>query len=99
MDYLDLGLHIGITGWICDERRRGDLPDLLRMIPADRLLLETDAPYLVPRDLRPRPRGGRNEPAFLPHILRTVAALRGEAPAALAAQTTANARALFGLPD
>ena len=47
--YLDLGLHIGITGWICDERRGMPLRELVREIPLDRLMIETDAPYLVPQ--------------------------------------------------
>jgi TatD DNase family protein len=95
--YLELGLHIGITGWICDERRGRHLLELVREIPADRLLLETDSPYLTPRDLHPQPKARRNEPAHLPHILRAVARARGEAPEALAAATTRNARAFFGL--
>ena len=96
--YLDLGLHIGITGWICDERRGRHLVELAKEIPADRLLLETDAPYLTPRDLHPQPKARRNEPAFLPHILRAVARARGETPEALAATTTRNAKAFFGIP-
>ena len=96
--YLELGLHIGITGWICDERRGQDLQALVRRIPAGRLLLETDAPYLLPRDLRPRPAARRNEPQYLPHIAATVARLRGESLEECSAHTTAAARALFGLP-
>jgi TatD DNase family protein len=95
--YLDLGLYIGITGWICDERRGAHLVELVREIPRDRLLLETDSPYLTPRDLRPQPRARRNEPAFLPHILRAVAKALGREPEAVAAETTRNARKLFGL--
>lgn len=64
----DLGLFIGITGWVCDERRGLELRELLPAIPAERLLLETDAPYLLPRDLKPKPASRRNEPAYLPHI-------------------------------
>lgn len=93
--YLDLGLHIGITGWICDERRGQDLAALVRDIPGDRLLLETDGPWLLPRDLPQKPRDRRNEPAFLPHIAATVARLRGEPLATVIATTTANARRLF----
>ena len=96
--YLELGLYIGITGWICDERRGKHLVELVKAIPADRLLLETDSPYLTPRDLHPQPRARRNEPALLPHIARAVARARGEAVEALAAATTRNARAFFGLP-
>ena len=70
--------HIGITGWICDERRGQHLRELVRCIPADRLMIETDAPYLLPRTLTPKPSHRRNEPMYLPHILETVAACRGE---------------------
>ena len=95
--YLDLGLYIGITGWICDERRGRHLLELVREIPRDRLLLETDSPYLTPRDLKPQPKARRNEPAFLPHILKTVARALGRDARDVAAETTRNAGALFGL--
>lgn len=95
---LDLGLHIGVTGWVCDERRGEALRECIAEIPADRLMIETDAPFLLPRDLEPRPRDGRNEPAFLPHVLRAVAALRGDTPEALAESTRATAERFFGLP-
>jgi len=97
--YLDLGLYIGITGWICDERRGRHLLGLVREIPRDRLLLETDAPYLTPRDLHPQPRARRNEPAFLPHIARAVAKAVGRPVEDIAAETTRNARAFFGLDE
>ena len=93
--YLRRGYNIGITGWICDERRGEHLRALVHTIPLDRLLVETDAPFLTPRDLRPKPAAGRNEPAFLPHVLRAIAAARGEAPGAVAAATTSNARRVF----
>ena len=95
-DYLDAGLAIGITGWICDERRGQHLRELVKLIPLDRLMIETDAPYLLPRDLHPKPSHRRNEPRFLPHILRTIASCRGEEPATVAAATTANAVGFFG---
>lgn len=97
--YLDLDLHIGITGWICDERRGTHLHPLVRDIRADRLMLESDAPYLLPRSLRPKPKSGHNEPAYLPEVLREVALHRGESEAQLADQTTLTARRFFGLPD
>jgi len=97
--YLELDLYIGITGWICDERRGTHLRELVGRIPSDRLLIETDAPYLLPRDLAPRPRGRRNEPMYLPHILATVAACRGVAVGELARATTANAERFFRLAD
>ncbi|MDP6947014.1 MAG: TatD family hydrolase, partial [Myxococcota bacterium] len=93
--YLERGLHVGITGWICDERRGDPLKALVRDIPLDRLLLETDAPYLAPRDLRPRPK--RNEPALLPHIAGVVANCMGLEVETVANATTANAHRLFGL--
>lgn len=95
-DYLELDLSIGITGWICDERRGRHLRDLVRLIPGNRLMIETDAPYLLPRDLQPQPRSRRNEPKYLPHILTTVAACRGEPVDAVAAATTRNALRFFG---
>jgi TatD DNase family protein len=95
--YLDLGLFIGITGWICDERRGRHLLETVRRIPLDRLMLETDAPFLVPRSLPGRP--GRNEPAFLTEVLKTVAQALDKDEEEVAAATTRNARGFFGLPQ
>jgi len=97
--YLQMDLAIGITGWICDERRGAHLLPLMSEIAADRLLLETDGPYLLPRDLPAKPESRRNEPSFLPHIAATVARARGESLEQLAATSTAAARRLFGLPS
>ena len=96
-DYLDLDCHIGITGWICDERRGQHLREFVREIPGHLLMLETDAPYLLPRTVRPMPSHRRNEPMYLAHIAQEVARDRGEEVAATAAVTTATARAFFGL--
>ncbi|MDH5822588.1 TatD family hydrolase [Luteimonas sp. RD2P54] len=95
---LDRDWYIGITGWLCDERRGAHLRELVKSIPADRLMVETDAPYLLPRTLRPPPKERRNEPAFLPHIVAELARDRGEEPAATAAATAATAAAFFRLP-
>ncbi|WDY59678.1 TatD family hydrolase [Pseudomonas sp. PSKL.D1] len=95
--YLDMDLHIGITGWICDERRGTHLHPLMGNIPQGRLMLESDAPYLLPRSLRPKPKNGRNEPAFLPEVLREVALHRGEPVEVTAAHTTAAGRAFFNI--
>jgi TatD DNase family protein len=97
-DYLDLDCHIGITGWICDERRGGHLRELVRLIPADRLMLETDAPYLLPRTLRPMPKDRRNEPMYLAHIRDEVAKDRGETREAVTEASTRTAEAFFRLP-
>jgi TatD DNase family protein len=97
IDYLDLDCHIGITGWICDERRGLELQQLVKLIPAERLLLETDAPYLLPRDLDPKPSSRVNEPAYLPHILAAVARHRAQPERQLATQVLENSRLFFGL--
>jgi TatD DNase family protein len=96
--YLGLGLAIGITGWICDERRGTHLAPLMPLIPPERLLLETDGPYLLPRTLTPKPSSRRNEPAYLPQVAVAVAEARGETVQSVARSSTAAARALFQLP-
>jgi TatD DNase family protein len=95
---LDHDWHIGITGWLCDERRGTHLRELVRHIPADRLMIETDAPYLLPRTVRPQPAHRRNEPMYLRHIAEELARDRGEDVAITASHTTATARAFFRLP-
>ncbi|UXI68759.1 TatD family hydrolase [Tahibacter amnicola] len=96
-DYLDLDCHIGITGWICDERRGTHLREIVGNIPANRLMIETDSPYLLPRNLKPMPSHRRNEPMFLGHICAELARDRGESLEATAAATTATAMQFFGL--
>jgi TatD DNase family protein len=96
-DCLDLDLYIGVTGWVCDERRGGRLQEAVSHIPLERLLLETDAPYLLPRTLQPKPGGRRNEPAHLPHIARTVAELMQRDVEEVARAATRNAETLFSL--
>jgi len=109
---LELGCQIGLTGWVCDDRRAAAVRASVPVIPLDRLMLETDAPFLSPRDL-PRSKQasspvhgvslgrlrGRNEPALLPWICRAVATYGGHEPVDLARATTANTRRFFGLPD
>ena len=98
-DYLDQDWHVGITGWLCDERRGRHLREIVGNIPANRLMVETDSPYLLPRSLDPMPRDRRNEPMYLPHVVAELARDRGEELAATAAATTATAAAFFRLPD
>ena len=98
-DYLDRDFHIGITGWLCDERRGEHLRELVRGIPANRLMIETDSPYLLPRNLNPMPSHRRNEPMYLKHIVEELARDRGEAVDLVAANCTKTAREFFGLPE
>jgi TatD DNase family protein len=97
--YLELDLYVGITGWICDERRGEQLQQAARSLPLERLLLETDAPYLLPRDLEPAPKSRRNEPRYLPHIAQKVAAIMDVPVADVIAASTRNAFSLFALED
>tara|TARA_Y100001973_G_scaffold20786_1_gene30698 strand:- start:287 stop:1093 length:807 start_codon:yes stop_codon:yes gene_type:complete len=93
-EYLKLGCYIGITGWVCDERRGGALREAVPLIPRERLILETDAPFLLPRTLKPRP--SMNEPCWLPEIARVVAELRDETLADVSAYTRNNSFLFFG---
>jgi len=97
-DYLDRDWYIGITGWLCDERRGQHLRELVPHIPAERLMIETDAPYLLPRTIKPAPSHRRNEPMFLAHIVEELARDRGEDVATAAANSTDAARTFFRLP-
>ncbi|MFT5399722.1 MAG: TatD DNase family protein [Gammaproteobacteria bacterium] len=97
LDYLDLDCHIGITGWICDERRGLDLQQLVKLIPDDRLMLETDAPYLLPRSLKPKPKSRINEPCHLPHILQQTAIFQNKPIELLAQQCLKNTRQFFDI--
>ncbi|MBO1271024.1 YchF/TatD family DNA exonuclease [Shewanella sp. 4t3-1-2LB] len=96
-DYNALDLYLGITGWVCDERRGQALAEAVADIPAERLLLETDSPYLLPRSMRPKPKSGRNEPKYLPYIAEFVAELRQQPTQQLAQQCYQNSLRLFGL--
>lgn len=95
--YLEMGLYIGITGWICDERRGRHLRELVKMIPLERLMVETDAPFLTPRDLATKSKDGRNEPAYLSHILKAIAHCYNKSMEEVAAATTQTTRMFFGL--
>ncbi|HET8817269.1 MAG TPA: TatD family hydrolase [Pseudidiomarina sp.] len=91
--YLKLGCYIGITGWVCDERRGRDLQHSVLQIPADKILIETDAPFLLPRTLRPKPAYNASE--YLPHIGEFVAQLRQQEVSEFAAQTWRNSQIFF----
>ncbi|HEU4390956.1 MAG TPA: TatD family hydrolase [Blastocatellia bacterium] len=97
--YLDLGCHIGITGWICDERRGTHLVELIRWIPPDRLMVETDAPFLTPRNLTPKPLPRRNEPSFLSFVVAKIAECTGRPIAQVASDAFTCTKNFFRLPD
>jgi TatD DNase family protein len=96
-DCLALGLSIGVTGWICDERRSLALREAVPLIPDGRLMIETDSPYLLPRTLPLKPAHRRNEPMYLGEVLRETARWRRQTPEAVAGITTANACRFFQL--
>lgn len=98
-DYLKLDMHIGITGWVCDERRGHDLQAAVPAIPLHRLMVETDAPYLLPRNIAPRPKSRRNEPAMLVWVIDQLAQLLQTEPEAIAVESTQNAERFFRLPS
>jgi TatD DNase family protein len=93
--YLEMGLYIGITGIVTMQARGRDLRAMLAGIPEDRLLVETDAPYLTPAPERNRHR--RNEPAFVRTTLRKVAEVRQAEPEAMAAAVWDNTCRLYGI--
>jgi len=97
-EYLAEGLFVGLTGWICDERRGTAVRDLLPLIPLERLMIETDGPYLMPRNIRPRPGHRRNEPMNLRYVFEAICEVRTETPERIAATTTDNALKFFSLP-
>jgi len=90
-------MYIGITGWLCDERRGKELQEVIKLIPLNRLLIETDAPYLTPRTIRPRPKSSRNEPSYLPYIVQKIADVTAIDADEIACQTSLNARKIFNL--
>ena len=92
-----MGLYIGITGWACDEKRGEALRSAIPTIPLERIILETDAPYLFPKTLRPRKRN--NEPALLPHIGEQISELMQVAPDKLRDSSYANTCRLFCISD
>ncbi len=94
--YLEEDLYIGITGWLCDERRGKELYDCVHLIPENRVMVETDAPYLFPRSLKlPKKQRKRNEPQYLPHIIQTLAERMNINASELALLTTKNAQRFF----
>lgn len=94
--YMEFDVYFGITGWVCDERRGKALQEAVPHIPANRILIETDAPYLQPRTLKPKPQNRMNYPHYLPHIGEFIARLRNEPLAEFRDHAKANTERLFG---
>lgn len=91
--FLGYSLYIGITGWVCDDKRGEQLQKLIKYIPDDKLMIETDAPYLTPKNMETRV--GRNEPAFLKYVAQKVAELKGISVQELSVMTNHNVNSLF----
>ena len=96
-EYLELGSYIGLTGWICDERRNKELRASIKNIPLEKLMIETDAPYLIPRNLKPRPSKNINLPKYLPHIAAEISSLTNYSISEIATETYNNAIKFFNL--
>lgn len=97
-DLVMMDMYIGITGWVCDERRGQSLQQAVKNIPLDRIMLETDAPYLLPRDLAVKPaEKNRNEPCYIPHIANAVANYMGVEKSKLVSAAYANSCEFFHL--
>ena len=77
-DYLELDCYIGVTGWICDAKRNVELRKTIKNIPLERLMIETDCPYLIPKNLPDKPKNNRNEPNYLDHIVNEISILINE---------------------
>jgi len=95
-EYLSLNLYIGITGWVCDDRRGTGLANIVSHIPLDRLLIETDAPFLIPRN-HPKPWPNYNEPSTLPYVVKKLAECYSVSTDTIAKHSTENAKKLFNL--
>jgi len=94
-DYLELNCYIGVTGWICDEKRNIELRKTIKNIPLSRLMIETDSPYLIPKNLPDKPKNNRNEPKYLNHILNEVAGLMDIDINLLKKETFKNSKGFF----
>lgn len=93
--YLDMGLYIGITGWICDNRRNKDLIEAVKKLPLDRLLIETDAPWLIPPEFAKEWKTKRNEPSALNYVATSIASCLNITINDVFEHSMANTKALF----
>ena len=94
-EYLELGAYIGLTGWICDAKRNIDLRKSIKNIPIEKMMIETDSPYLIPKNLMFKPKKNINEPKYLPHIANEICELTGYELEELKLATSNNAIKFF----
>ncbi|WP_340680990.1 TatD family hydrolase [Paraglaciecola sp.] len=96
--YIELDLFIGITGWVCDLIRGGELREAVTSLPLERMMLETDAPYLRPKGLAKNRKidNGSNEPAYLPYIAKELADITGIDIQLIKQHSFGNSQTLFG---
>ena len=94
-EYLELGAYIGLTGWICDEKRNIDLRKSIKNITIEKMMIETDSPYLIPKNLMVKPKKNVNEPKYLPHIANEICELTGYDLEELKSATSNNAIEFF----
>ncbi|MDL2246342.1 TatD family hydrolase [Methanobrevibacter sp. OttesenSCG-928-K11] len=94
-NYLDLGCYIGITGWVCDMKRGKSLQDAVKVIPPEKMMIETDAPFLIPKNLKEKPKKNRNEPKYLPQVLKTISELKDTNIEELADDVTKTTKSFF----
>ncbi|WP_286234126.1 TatD family hydrolase [Thalassotalea sediminis] len=94
---LEHDMYIGVTGWVCDVKRGGDLREAVKHLPLERLMIETDAPYLTPKTIRPRPKSSRNEPAYLSYVVQELSVLTGYSTQSIVQYSEQNSRRVFGL--
>ena len=96
-DYLELDCYIGVTGWICDAKRNVELRKTIKNIPLERLVIETDCPYLIPKNLPDKPKNNRNEPSNLNHIVNEITKLMDIDKDILRKQTFRNTKSFFDI--
>ena len=96
---LEVGMYIGITGWLCDNRRGQTLRDIVKHIPLNRLMIETDAPYLTPRTIKPKPKSSRNEPSYLSYVVDALVDATEYKKEDIIQQTSLNAKTVFSFGE
>jgi TatD DNase family protein len=95
--YIELGFYIGITGWICDNRRNTDLIEAIKCLPIDKLILETDSPFLIPFEYGKKWNTRHNQPDSLEYIVNKISEIIDKPKSKIINKTIENYKKLFGL--